>query len=159
VRSAREIERRLAGGLPRLARIGCDDGWLSLSPFFLNFGTPALLVDQQILSCPQRLGLEPFGLRDPSRPLPASTIQTSIAGGGVALYTRSRSGRILLAAHWFDDHDAQIHRWPPTRKIVLIVGCTRDVELSWSALWTCWIGLSPSPTAGAHTSDLHPACA
>ena len=159
MRSAREVERRLGGGMHRLARLGCDDGWLSLSQFFLNFGIPVLLVDQQILSGPQRLGFEPFGLRNPSRPLPTSTIQTSIAGGGVALYSRSRSGHILLAAHWFADHDAPIHRWPPTRRTVLIVGHTRDVELSWSALWTCWIGLSPSATAGADTSDLNPACA
>jgi hypothetical protein len=138
----------VAGGLPRLARLGCDDGWLSLSPFFLNFGIPVLLVDQQILSGPQRLGFEPFGLRNPSRPLPTSTVQTSIAGGGVALYSVTR-GHMLLAAHWFDDHDAPIHRWPRTRSTVLIVGHTRDVELSWSALWTCWIGLSSSSGAGA----------
>ena len=140
-------ERHPADGMPSLARLGCDDGWLSLSPYFLNFGTPALLVDQQIVGCPQHLGLEPFGRRDPSRSLPTSTIRTSIAGGGVALYARSRTGHALLAAHWFDDHDAPIHRWPSTRTTVLIVGHTRDVELSWSALWTCWIGKCSSITA------------
>jgi hypothetical protein len=126
--------------MPALARLGCDDGWLSLSPYFLNFRTPVLLVDQQIVGWPQRLGLEPFGDRDPSRSLPTSTIRTSISGGGVALYARSRTGQALLAAHWFDDHEAPIHRWPSTRTIVLIVGDSRAVQLSWSAIWTCWIG-------------------
>ena len=147
MRGTHLAERHLADGIPALARLGCDDGWLSLSPYFLNFGTPALLVDQQILGSPPYLGLEPFGHRDPLRPLPRSTIQISIAGGGVALYSRPQTGRRLLAAHWFDDREASIHRWPATRTTVLIVGDTRDVELSWSALWTCWIGTSSSVIA------------
>lgn len=140
--SARVVERRPAEGMPAIARLGCDDGWLSLSPSFLNFGMPVLLVDQQILGCPQRLGLEPFGLRDPSRSFPLSTTRTSICGGGVALYARPRSSHALLAAHWFDNCEASIHQWPSSRMILLVVGPTREIELSWSALWTCWIGTS-----------------
>ncbi len=54
-------------GLPRIARLGFDDGWLILNPTFLNFGVPGVLIDYQLVGRTD-LGLEPFGTRNPTRP-------------------------------------------------------------------------------------------
>ena len=57
-----------------VARVGFDHGWLCLSPSFLNLQLPVLVVDRRLLSDPTLLGLEPFGSRDPWRPLPSTRI-------------------------------------------------------------------------------------
>jgi hypothetical protein len=126
----------------KVARLGFDDGWLMLSRRFLNFGLPVLLVDYRLLEPVQWLGLEHFGLRDPRRRLRTIKVQAEVAGGGVILWSTPATKRSLLAAHWFEQVPAPLHD-RALDSMILITGDTYRVQLSWSALWTCSIGVMP----------------
>lgn len=125
--------------LPTVARLGFDDGWLLLNPTFLNLQKPVLLVDQIHTGPHAGLGLEPFGSRDPRSSLPACRIRLVVAGSGVSLWTTLGEHAGLLATHWFEAHDAPTTCCGST-ELILFVGDTYAVEMSWSALWTCSIG-------------------
>jgi hypothetical protein len=124
--------------LPGVARLGFDDGWLLLGPTFLNLQRPVLLVDQALIASTAGLGLESFGSRNPRARLPVCGIGVLRCGSGVSLWTERSS---CLAYHWFDAAPpATAH--PKVRQVVLLVGNTYEIEASWSALWTCLIGLA-----------------
>src|SRR5688572_255214 len=91
-----------------VARVGFDHGWLCLSPTFLNLQLPVLLVDRRLLPDPVLLGLEPFGSRNPRRPLPTTRIVVQHHPGAM----------ISVWDHHPGDPSAQLlgwHRPTPTR--------------------------------------------
>lgn len=125
-----------------MARLGFDDGWFCLGPSFLNLGLPVLLVDHRIIGPVGRLGLEPFGSRNPRQPLESAKIRAVINGNGVSVWTASGPHPSLLAAHWFEPSPPALRESQRVRRFILIVGDTFDVEVSWSALWNSFIGLA-----------------
>lgn len=127
---------------PTVARLGFDDGWLVLGPHFLKLGLPVLLVDHRLVGPVDGLGLESFGSRDPRRPLESAKIRAVLNGGGVSLWAASAAHQSLLAAHWFEPSPAAVLESQPVQRLILIVGDTYDVELTWSALWTCFVGIA-----------------
>lgn len=126
--------------MPQLARLGFDDGWLVLGPHFLNLGLP-VLIDHRLIDSAETLGLEPFGTRDPRQPLRPARVRVGIAGGGVWLWSSQRSRRALLAAHWFEPIPGALLA-QQSLGVVFMTGDTYAVQLSWSALWTCRIGIA-----------------
>src|SRR6478735_306556 len=65
------------------ARLGFDHGWLCVGRTFLNIQLPVLIVDHRLLPDPTLLGLEPFGTRNPRRPLPETTIVVELHPGSM----------------------------------------------------------------------------
>ncbi len=131
--------------MPQVARLGFHDGWLLLNPCFLNLGLPVLLIDHRILEGADRLGLEPFGSRNPRQPLPAANVRAEINGGGISLWSTWNSQPVLLAAHWFHSSPAALPESQRLGRLILITGDSYAVQLSWSALWTCRIGIATAP--------------
>lgn len=123
--------------LQPVARLGFDDGWLLLGPTFLNLQCPLLLVDQALIGTTAGFGLELFGHRDPRSALPVCGINVLSSGSGVSLWTEPST---CLASHWFDSPVATADANVP--QLVLLIGNTYEVEMSWSALWACVIGLA-----------------
>ena len=126
--------------LPPVARLGFEDGWMLLSPTFLNLQRPVLLVDKVHIGPTTDLGLEPFGLRDPLVKLPMCRIDVAVAGNGISLWIDRRRSRSLLAAGWFEavnPHDICAN----FGQVIVLLGDTYAIEASWSALWTCEIGI------------------
>lgn len=135
------------GPLPRIARLGFDDGWLILGPTFFNFGVPSILIDYQLVG-PTDLGLEPFGTRDPAAPWAPATACWRRSSGTLGLWTDDPA--TLVIERWFDFGTHAIDGYD---QMILLVGDTRAVELSWSALWTCSIGtVRACTTAGTPQS-------
>lgn len=121
--------------LPPIARLGFDDGWLLLGPTFLNFKLPAIVVDHRLVG-PTGFGLETFADRTPGDPWSRSTIDVLRCGGQIAL----RSPQIgSFASHWFDRSAYVLNGF---KKLILIIGDTHALELSWSELWECSIGIA-----------------
>ena len=125
-----------AAVLPTIARLGFDDGWLILGPHFLNFGLPSLLVDHRIAG-DAGLGLETFGAHSPRDPWPWAPVQVCRADGHVSIW--SRRSPVLIASRWFAEEPAALDGYD---QVIAMVGDTHAVQLSWSALWTCRIGLA-----------------
>lgn len=123
-----------------MARLGFDDGWLLLNPTFLNLQKPVLLVDQVHIEPSDTLGLEPFGSRNPHCALPACRIEVGVIGNGVTLWTTQAGERCMLATHWFAAAPDIGRICCSSPEVVLLVGGTYAVEISWSALWTCLVG-------------------
>ena len=120
--------------LPRIARLGFDDGWLVLAPTFLNLGVPILLVDYQIVG-PTDLGLEPFSSHRPATPWARAKAHLDQHGGSLALWTDDPPR--LVTERWLDLGTCRIDEY---QHMILLVGDTQAVQLSWSALWSCSIG-------------------
>ena len=123
------------------ARLGFDHGWLCLNPTFLNLQLPVLIVDHRLLPDPTLFGLEPFGTRNPRRPLPETTLVVELHPGAmISLWSHTEIGASnLLAWH----RVAPGHtRWPAgdATNAVVIVGDTHRIQLSWAALWDGHIG-------------------
>jgi hypothetical protein len=132
----------LAEQLPRIARLGFDHGWLILSPTFLNLGVPVLLVDHALTGHGGSLGLEPFGTRDPSTPLPNARARVEIAGRCLGLWdTRPRIPELITIGTIAHPEDLEVLFWAD--QLVLLVGDTGAAERAWSELWQFTIGLAP----------------
>jgi len=129
-----------ARGMPALARLGFDYGWLFLSPRFLNLGQPSLLVDRQLIGDAQKLGLEPFGCHDPRHPFSTTKILVGLRFAEVSLWSVLSSAPRLLARASVDKDLPEIADIARARCCNVIVGDTYAVQLSWSALWRCDIG-------------------
>lgn len=128
---------RRPGPLPRLARLGFDDGWLLLSPTFLNFRVPVVVVDHAHIGDPDSFGLKPFGACDPSEPLPRTSLVISWYGNLIAI--RPRSTRHILASTCL--HDCCLSSMIAThREAALFIGSTYELQSTWAALWTMCIG-------------------
>src|SRR6476619_3974078 len=84
-----------------VARFGFDHGWYCLNPTFLNLKLPVLIVDHRLLPDPTLLGLEPFGTRNPRRPLPETTIVVELHPGSmISVWSHTGTGASeLLAWH------------------------------------------------------------
>lgn len=124
---------------PPVARLGFDEGWLLLGPTFLDLRRPVLLVDKILIGPTSTLGLEPFNSRNPRVRLNVCRIQVVTAGSGISLWTGSGASRCLLAAGWEVASRSRDICWA-THDIILLVGDTYAVEVSWSAIFACLIG-------------------
>lgn len=127
----------------QVARFGFDHGWLCLSPTFLNLQLPVLIIDHRLLPEPGLLGLEPFGTRNPARPLPNTTIVVQLHPGAmISLWNHTHTGSDELLC-WHRAAPSQ-PRWLSTpgtaATAVVIVGDTHRIQLSWAALWDGHIG-------------------
>jgi hypothetical protein len=135
-----DIRRRAT---PDIARLGFDLGWLCLNLTFLNLRCPVLIIDQRLLPDPGCLGLEPFGTRNPTLPLPDSTLAVQLHPGHmISLWSRSQVGTATLLT-WHRPTSAIHPTWaalPATGAVVVIVGNTHHIQLSWAALWDSQIG-------------------
>lgn len=128
--------------LPQIARLGFDHGWLVLGPTFLNLGVPVLLVDQTLAGPGDRLGLEPFGTRDPRTPLPTANARVEIVGPHLGLWdTRPRIPELISISTTASIDDFAALYW--AARLVLMVGDTGAAERAWSELWQFTIGLAP----------------
>ena len=145
--------------IPVVARLGFDHGWLCLSPSFLNFQLPVLVVDRRLLPDPALLGLEPFGSRDPRLPLPTTRIVVQHHPGAM----------ISIWDHHPGDPSAHLHCWHRATSIrdtqhatwahaghtstgaVVIIGDTHRIQLSWAAVWDSHIGHAQLIDAAQHT--------
>ncbi len=126
----------------RVARLGFDHGWLHLPPTFLNLGVPVLLVDHRLLPEADRLGLEPFGTRNPHRPLPHTLLVAELHPGPLTSLWQHPRGRPRQLLAWHRP-TAPDRTWPPGAPggdAVLIVGDTHAIQLGWHALWDAHIG-------------------
>ncbi len=132
-----------------VARVGFDHGWLCLSPSFLNLQLPVLMIDRRLLPDPALLGLEPFGSRDPRLPLPTTRI----------VVQHHPSAMISIWDHHPGDGPGELlgwHRAAPTHGdtphspwalagdtctgVIVIIGDTHRIQLSWAAIWDSHIG-------------------
>lgn len=120
--------------LPPIARLGFNDGWLMLPPSFLNFGLPGLLIDYRLVAS-NDLDLEPFATHDPRGPWRDSKLHLRCAGGYRTLWQQDPER--LLAASF---EASRTGTFTGHHRLVLVVGNSYAVQLSWSALWTCRIG-------------------
>lgn len=129
--------------MPQVARLGFDNGWLSLSPHFLNLGLPVLLVDYRLVEDVEMLKLESFGSRDPRQPLHTAGVQAEVSGGGVSLWSTYGQQPTLMAAYWREPIPTALLHSQRLEHLILMIGDTYAVQLSWSALWTdCYIGIA-----------------
>lgn len=128
---------RESGSVPHVARLGFADGWLLLPPTFLNFRAPVVVVDHAHVGDPSGLGLEPFGARDPQAPLPAADLVISTYGVLIAL--RAKSTVEILASACLHECST-LPALMAYRRAVLVVGSTYELQSSWAALWTMFIG-------------------
>lgn len=126
-----------SGPLPRVARLGFDDGWLLLSPTFLNLRVPVVVVDHAHTGDPYSFGLKPFAACDPSEPLPATNLVISWYGDLIAIRTRSTPE--ILASTCL--HDCCLSSMIAThREAVLFIGSTYELQSTWATLWTMSTG-------------------
>lgn len=121
--------------LPTIARFGFDDGWLILGPHFLKFGLPGLLIDYRLADevCE---GLETFGARHPENPWTPAAVDIRCTNGYVGIWTKHPTA--LVASRWLGK---DLDRLKGYDRLLVMVGDTHAVQLSWSALWTCRIGV------------------
>ena len=117
-----------------VAHIGFGCGWLVLAPTFLNFGLPAVLVDSRLVQ-DTNLRLEPFANHDPSLPWREADACLRYSPGTLELW-RLRPEQ-LIAAEFQAGGTAVLARHD---RVILLVGNSYDVQLSWSALFDCLIG-------------------
>lgn len=111
-------------GLPRITRLGFDDGWLILNPTFLNFGVPGILINYQFVG-PAELGLEPFGTRNPSAPWTRARGHLRRSGGSLALWTDEP--HTLVVERWLDLSARTIDGYS---QMIMLVGDTLRVRVS-----------------------------
>ena len=129
--------------LPHVAHVGFDHGWLLLGPTFLNLGMPMLLVDRVFLD-PTAHGLELFGTRDPRAPLPRTPLVIERSGRFVGLRDERAPHADPIGIGAFAD-PLSLDWLADTDRIVLGVGNTRALELSWAELWEFAIGIASAP--------------
>lgn len=122
--------------LPRVARLGFDDGWLLLPPTFLNLRAPVVVLDHAYIGDPYNYGLQPFGSCDPKAPLPRARLVINSYGDVITI--RSRSTAEILATTWRQDR--AVPMLATYSVAVLIIGSTYELQSTWAALWTMAIG-------------------
>lgn len=137
--------------LPTIKRLGFYDGWAAFEPTFLNFGCPSIFVDSCYLPEAESLGFEPFGTRPARDPLPEVAIRVRTDGPVITL--SSASGNNLIAIHQMPL--PQIATLVRARQVIILVGGSWELSLSWSVLWDCRIGrATTSRAAPAHAPPL-----
>jgi hypothetical protein len=128
--------------LPPVRRLGFDCGWLLLGPTFLNLGRPVLLIDTALLGDAASYGLEPFGTRNPRKPLPGARLLVEVSGHLVGIWATSAPDRDLITIGTFDQ-PADLSALSFTERVVLMVGDTWAAQQTWSTLWQFAIGTAP----------------
>lgn len=123
--------------LPAVARLGFNDGWLLLPPTFLNLRVPVVVVDHAYIGDPTAFGLEPFGACDPRSPLPQTDLV--INPYGALIIIRSTSTATILASACLPDRRV-LPMLASYGAAALIVGSTYELESTWAALWTMFVG-------------------
>ena len=122
--------------LPAVARLGFDRGWLVLAPTFLNLGLPTLLVDHRLVG-DANLNLEPFADHRPGKNWQEANSSIRIYWDGtIGLWQTSPEELITTQLRPTGWNDLAGHN-----QCLLVVGETYHVQLTWSALWRCAIGL------------------
>ena len=137
-----------------VSRVGFDHGWLCLSPTFLNFQRPVLLVDHRLLPDPASLGLQPFGSRNPRQPLPTTQIVVQChPGARISIWDHQTSDPTSRLLGWHHAYDSQHASWAhvagSATVAVVIIGDTYRIQLCWAALWDGHIGHAHLISAGA----------
>lgn len=117
-----------------VAQIGFGCGWLVLASTFLNFGLPAVLVDSRLVQEPN-LGIELFANHDPSLPWREADACLRYSDGTLGLW-RLRPEQ-LIAGEFQAGGMAGLARHD---RVILLLGNSYNVQLSWSALFDCRIG-------------------
>lgn len=141
------MNRAWLGALPTVARVGFDDGWLILGPHFLNFRLPSLLVDYRLAGEAGR-GLETFGAHRPTDPWTLAAVHIRSAYGHLGIVGNQPA--VLIASRWLGEGLRVMHGYD---KMIVMVGDTHAVQLSWSALWTCRIGLANVTTSAGQLAN------
>lgn len=129
--------RRPPSPLPKVARLGFDDGWLLLPPTFLNLRVPVMVVDHAYIGDPRRFGLQPFGACDPNAPLPMADLVVS-SRSGVIIIQRKATTEIVASVRLHVDRAMSLFSSYPAG--LIIIGSTYELESTWAALWTMSIG-------------------
>lgn len=130
----------LSESLPAITRLGFDHGWLLLGPTFLKLGMPVLLVDTALVGDCTSFGLEPFGERDPRKPLPISQLRVEVSGRYVGISDTRPADVELITIGTFED-PTRLKALLVAEQLALLIGDTRAAQQSWSALWQFWIGV------------------
>ena len=120
---------------PPVARFGFDNGWHFFPPSFLNLGMPGVLVDSRLLACPVP-DLEHFAERDPGSPWRDTKFRLRCSDGCTSVWLREPD-RLVATSFGY----SQFTTMSQQHRVVLFVGNSYDVELSWSSLWDCQVGL------------------
>lgn len=124
--------------LPPIKRLGFDDGWACFGPTFLNFGCPSIFVDACYLPAIDHLGFETFGARAARCPFPVVDVRVGVLGTDLSIYTRGLADP--TAHHRFSA--ARCCPLAAASHLILLVGDSWELELSWGALWRSQIGLA-----------------
>lgn len=141
--------------LPPVTRVGYDHGWHLLGPTFLNLGIPMLIVDQAFID-PTAYGLEVFGTRDPRRPLPRTPLLVERSGRFIGIHDRRTPNADPITVGAFTN-PVLLDWLTNTDQMILAVGGTRAMELSWAALWAFAIGIAITlPGSALHIKNHRP---
>lgn len=125
-----------ATGLPPVKRLGFDDGWARFGSTFLNFGRPSIFIDSCYLPEAALLGFESFATWPGDDPLPRPNICALVLGSNIRLHSAT-SGN-LLASHRYEV--ARAEPLSMGKELVVFVGDSWALSLSWSALWRSVFG-------------------
>ena len=147
IRRCRRTSVRARGaGLPPVGRLGFDRGWLRLRPTFLGLGLAGMLVDSRWTGPGAALGLEVFGERDPRRPFVSPNLAVDVWGRHtfrLVSHTAGDSVMVLADATFTLGHD---DAWwvcaHQVGRVLVVVGDTYRVGLSWAALFDCTVGVA-----------------
>ena len=120
--------------MPAVARLGFDRGWHFLAPTFLNFKVPAVLIDHRLIDDAD-LNLEPFANHHPDTPWRTANALLRLSGETISLWQRQPEQLITMTVPSTAASDLS-----SPRPLILLVGNSYNVQLTWSALWTCHIG-------------------
>ena len=124
----------LATAPPAVARLGFDRGWHFLAPTFLNFKMPTVLIDHRLIDDAD-LNLEPFADHHPDTPWRTANALLRLSSETISLWQRQPEQLITTIFR-----PSGANRLDDSNQLILIIGDTYDVQLTWSALWTCHIG-------------------
>ena len=120
--------------MPAVARLGFDRGWHFLAPTFLNFKVPAVLIDHRLID-DANLNLESFANHHPDTPWRTGNALLRLSVETISLWQRQPEQLITTTVPSTAASDLS-----SPRPLILLVGDSYNVQLTWSALWTCHIG-------------------
>lgn len=141
------------GWLPPLARLGGDMGWRRIQPTLCGIGWPILLIDPLILGMAGAdAGGEILGDRDPRLPLPQLTGIVAEVPTPYGIRLIDDAQRLVLAERAFrTPHEtAWIQAWRDRQGVLVAIGDTYRVGLSWAALFDCHVGVARPASVPQH---------